>query len=138
MPWQTRDLKAMREEFVRLALAPGANKRDLMRRYGISPATGYKWIRRYQEGGSEALVDQSRRPKKSPKRTGKRVEARVLEARREFPTWGGRKLARVLKNRGMKNVPAPSTITEILRRHGLLQPPELFVRRHVQGDAFEQ
>jgi hypothetical protein len=27
---------------------------------------------------------------------------------------------RVLKNRGVKKVPGPSTITEVLRRHGLL------------------
>jgi hypothetical protein len=37
------------------------------------------------------------------------MEKRVVELRKEFPVWGGRKLARVLKNRGVKKVPAPST-----------------------------
>lgn len=110
----------MREEFVRLALAPGANKRELMRRFGISAPTGYKWIKRFECGGPEALKDQSRRPKGSPGRTPACMERMVVEARTEFPDWGGRKLARVLKNRGVRKVPSASTITEILRRHGLL------------------
>ena len=51
------------------------------------------------------------------------MEQRIVELRQEHPAWGGRKVARVLKNQGGKNVPAPSTITEILRRHGLLCEP---------------
>jgi len=35
--------------------------------------------------------------------------------------WGGRKIAKVLANRGMEGVPGPSTITGILRRHGRLE-----------------
>ena len=116
MPWRTTDLLAVREEFVRLASAPGANKRELMRRFGISPPTGYKWLKRYGEGGVEALADRSRRPLKSPAKTSEEIERLVVGAREEFPVWGGRKLARLLSNRGMKKVPAPSTITEILRR----------------------
>jgi len=120
MPWKTADLATMREEFCRLASAPGANKRELMRRYGISPPTGYKWLSRHAEGGAEALADRSRRPRASPGRTPAEMERRVVGLRREFPAWGGRKLARVLSNRGVENVPSASTITEILRRHGLL------------------
>ncbi|MFH1104666.1 MAG: DDE-type integrase/transposase/recombinase, partial [Actinomycetota bacterium] len=36
--------------------------------------------------------------------------------------WGGRKINRVLVNQGHRGVPAPSTITGILRRHGLVSP----------------
>ena len=32
-------------EFVALARQPGANRRELCRRFGIAPATGYKWLR---------------------------------------------------------------------------------------------
>lgn len=32
-------------EFVTLARQPGANRRELCRRFGIAPATGYKWLR---------------------------------------------------------------------------------------------
>jgi transposase InsO family protein len=58
------------------------------------------------------------------------MEKRVVELRKEFPVWGGRKLARVLKNRGVKKVPSPSTITEILRRHDLLRSSEREQRDH--------
>ena len=37
-----------RDEFVALARRPGANRRALCRRFGIAPATGYKWIRESQ------------------------------------------------------------------------------------------
>jgi transposase InsO family protein len=48
----------------------------------------------------------------------------VLQLRDAHPAWGGRKLQRVLLNRGHGHVPAPSTITRILQRHGRIAPPE--------------
>jgi transposase InsO family protein len=49
------------------------------------------------------------------------VEAEVLHIRESSNNaWGGRKIAEVLKRRGAPAVPSPSTITEILRRHGKL------------------
>ena len=42
MPWDTRDTMSLREEFVRLAGNADVNRRELCRRFGISPKTGYK------------------------------------------------------------------------------------------------
>jgi transposase InsO family protein len=110
-----------REEFVRLALAPGANKRALSRRFGISRSNGYKWLQRYLAEGRSGLSDRSRRPLRSPSRTAVAVEAEVLRVREQSNNaWGGRKIERVLQNTGRMEVPVPSTITEILRRHGKL------------------
>ena len=109
-------------------MLPGANRRELMRRFKISPPTGYKWIRRYEQGGDEALEDRSRKPSSSPQRTCAELEAKVVELRRKYPCWGGRKLATVLKNQGERDIPAPSTITAILRRHGLLTEERREVR----------
>jgi transposase InsO family protein len=47
------------------------------------------------------------------------MEAAILSLRAEHPTWGGRKLARRLRDLGLP-APSPSTVTEVLRRHGLL------------------
>jgi transposase InsO family protein len=118
MPWTEVTPMSLRLEFVRLAAGEGANIRGLCRRYGISPSTGYKWLVRYQAGGAEALVDQSRRPERSPTRTEAAVEAQVLALRAKHPTWGGRKLAARLE---VPDVPHPNTITAILRRHGQLR-----------------
>jgi transposase InsO family protein len=51
------------------------------------------------------------------------VEEKVLGVRREHPAWGGRKIRRVLQMQGVDAVPSASTITQILRRHVLLDGP---------------
>jgi transposase InsO family protein len=123
MPFKECSLMSEREEFCRLAAMPDANKRELCRRFGISPQTGYKWIGRFRSDGDGGLADRSRRPLISPARTAEPVEADVLEVRREYPAWGGRKIRRVLQMLGVSDVPSASTITAILRRHGLLDGP---------------
>jgi transposase InsO family protein len=105
-------------EFVRLALAEGANRRELCRRFGVSPSLGYRLLARYRDEGDAGLMERSRRPASSPSRTSAEVEAAALAVRAEHPAWGGRKIAAVLRRRGVK-APSPSTVTEILRRHGV-------------------
>ena len=51
---------------------------------GVSRATVYKWLRRFAEGGDAALADRSSRPVRMPARTPKRVEQKVLTARRRW------------------------------------------------------
>jgi len=106
-------------EFVRLALAAGANRRELCRRFDVSPTTGYKWLRRYGCEGEPGLAELSRRPRSSPRRSSAALEAAVLELRREHPAWGGRKIAHVL-GRDRRLAVAASTVTAILRRNGVV------------------
>lgn len=123
MPWNEVSAMSLRHEFVTLATTPGANVRQLCRRFCISPKTAHKWIARFGAGGADALADQSRRPRTSPKATGPQVQAAVLELRDQHPAWGGRKIRRRLLDSGRlapDDLPAPSTITAILQRHGRL------------------
>ena len=132
MPWQEVTVVSQRKEFVGLALAEGANVRELCRRFGISHAAGYKWLRRYRHSGESGLLDQSRRPLHSPARTPPEVEHALLEARSAHPSWGARKLRRWLLDRKdmlEADMPAPSTITAILRRNGRVDPVEAAKRR---------
>src|SRR5216684_3002313 len=88
----------------------------------ISRSKGYKWLARYMAEGRAGLADRSRRPHLSPRRTASAVEAEVLRIRADSNNaWGGRKIAHVLVRDGAPIVPAASTITEILRRHGKLE-----------------
>jgi len=103
-----------------LALTEGCNRRELCKRFGISPKTGYKWLRRYQSDGSGGLQERSRRPHHSPEQTDENIEHAIIALRGKHPDWGGRKLRRRLLDLGYCDVPAPSTITDVLRRHGLL------------------
>lgn len=121
MPWKVSSPMSIREEFVNLAGVEGANVKELCARFGISRKTAYKWIGRYRAGGCEALADLSRRPKVSPNQTSPEMTELVLSLRRAHPAWGARKLKRRLEDQGHPAVPSASTITEVLRRGGLLE-----------------
>lgn len=124
MPWKVWDTMLLRKEFVMLAGQPGANIRELCRRFGISAKTGYKWIGRFSEEGEQGLRDRSRRPRKSPSRTPLAQETAVVALRDQHRVWGGRKIRARMIGQDYQAVPAASTITEILRRHGRLEESE--------------
>jgi len=121
MPWKTPTAMNLRQEFVNLAQHESANRSALCARFGISRDTGYKWLERFAAGGEEALGDRSRRPQHMPRQTAAEMVARLVELRQQHPAWGARKLRRRLEDLGCTGLPAPSTITEILRRAGLLE-----------------
>lgn len=133
MPWKTEDTKMERKaEFVQLADQPNANISRLCRRFGISRPTGYRWLGRYQQEGLDGLAERSRRPRSSPNKTPDEIEQLVVAARRADPGWGGRKLRAHLLNQARRGaiaaapdqIPAASTITAILDRHGMLEAPQ--------------
>jgi transposase InsO family protein len=107
-----------------LARQEGANIRELCRRYGVQPRIGYKWLERYAREGEAGLVDRSRRPHHSPRRTPSEIEAEIVALRCEHPCWGGRKLQRRLCELGVAAAPSPSTVTAVLHRHHLIEEGE--------------
>lgn len=121
MPWKACNIMSLRQEFVELARQEGANRRELCSRFGISAPTGYKWLKRFEEQGCEGLVDRSRRPLSSPAISSPEVEVAVIAVRTDHPAWGARKISWRLQHLGGPAV-APSTITSILHRHGLITP----------------
>ena len=131
MPWNVKDTMSLREEFICLASGRTLPFSELCRRFNISRQTGYKWVERHRTQGGEGLADQSRRPHHSPMRSSDQTVALVLELRRQHG-WGGRKIERRLRDLGHANVPAPATITEILRRHGLIHERDSAQRQHWQ------
>jgi transposase InsO family protein len=123
MPWYKETIMSQKQEFVK-QLEISESFSEVCLRFGISRKTGYKWLGRHRLWGPAGLEDRSRRPHSSPRRTGEDAEGKILAAREEHPAWGGRKLKRWLEDRGEVGLPAPSTITEILRRHGRIDPDE--------------
>lgn len=108
MPWSTRDTMSLREEFVALARQEGANRRELCRRFGISPQTGYKWLARIATLGAAG-----------PGETSPGLQQSIVSLRQQHPAWGARKLALRLSDLGQGCL-APSTVNSILKRHGLI------------------
>jgi transposase InsO family protein len=104
-----------------LAVQEGVSMALLARRFGVSRKTVYKWLGRYRQEGLAGLADRSRRPRGCAHRTAAAVEEAVLALRHKHPAWGGRKLHHRLRAMGVA-APAPSTITRILRDHGLIDP----------------
>ena len=124
MPWKVETVMSRRKELVTLALSEESNMSELCRRAGISRKTGYKWLRRYRQQGDLGLHALSRRAHRAPNRTSDEMEKAVVELRREYPAKGAHVLARMLRDRRYDGVPSKSTITSILRRHGLIDPAE--------------
>ena len=132
MPWKEVSIMSQRLEFVSLAAAEEANIRHLCRCYGISSATAYKWLHRFQASGVNGLTDRSRRPHHSPSRSAVEMEEAIIKLRLKHPAWGGRKLRDRLLALNHSDVPSASTITAILRRHQLLDPKESAKHRAFQ------
>jgi transposase InsO family protein len=135
MPWKQVTIMSQRKEFVALALQEGANITELCNGFEISRKTGYKWIKRFLEEGDAGLQDRSRQPHLSPKKTVRTIEADVIQVRKAHPAWGGRKIHSRLQALGRTRVPAASTITAILHRHGLIDPEE--AAKHKAWQRFE-
>src|SRR5215208_6779008 len=101
MPWRRMSVMDQRREFVFLAMQDGVNRRELCRRFGISPDAGYRWLARYRAGVRE-FADHSRKPESSPFRCPVEMEAHVLAVRDAHPAWGARKIARCLQREGVE------------------------------------
>ena len=136
MPWKVGTPMSLRKEFIALAQSDGVNMSELCRRMEISRKTGYKWLRRYAQAGGQSLHDLPRRPHSSPQQTSREMEELVVALRQAHPTKGAHVLARMLQDRGYTGVPAKSTITAILRRHGLIDESE--AAKHTPYVRFER
>ncbi len=99
----------------------GESMTELCREFGISRKTGYKIFDRYKDHGLQALSDRSRRPVRYANQLPQQLEAAIVQAKRDKPHWGARKIRELLVRRlpGDVRVPANSTIHAVLDRNGL-------------------
>jgi hypothetical protein len=116
MPWKVEPVAELRLAFVHTVRSLRLPVAEACRRYGISRKTGYKWLARYARDPTAPLLDQSRRPHGSPRRTARELEAAVLQARDDFG-WGPRKIRAYLAPR-LPALPSVRTCAQILERHG--------------------
>jgi transposase InsO family protein len=94
---------------------------DLSNIHGVSRKTLYKWIERYEVDQDSGLQERPRRPLRMPRATSAEVVAEILASKSQHEHWGSRKLLTWLKShQPEKSWPAPSTTSEILKRHGMV------------------
>jgi transposase InsO family protein len=99
-----------RQELVRRVHA-GRPAAHVAAEMGVSRATAYKWLRRFDCEGTDGFADRSSRPHCSPARTPASVEARICVLRRERK-FGSARI-------GFELAVAPSTVHRVLARHGI-------------------
>jgi len=93
---------------------------ELAELYAVSRKTVYKWLERFEAKGLEGLKDQSRAPHHHPNATGQDIQRQLIALKARRPLWGAPKLRhKLLMEFGPERCPAESTVSEILRRHGL-------------------
>jgi transposase len=104
----------------RLRLATHARQHGIKaaaRAFQTSVPTVRKWVRRYEAQGLKGLQELSRAPRSCPHKIVGELAQRVLELRRQLPTFGARRLKREW------DLPLGHTaIQRILRQHGLIRP----------------
>jgi len=126
---------SFRKEIIRLASQPGANIRELCRRFNLSEKTFYKWRRRFHSDGELGLMNRSRRPHRSPQRTTSDIEEKIVSMRKQHPGWGARKIHKRLLVLGNTDIPGSSSVHRVLRRNGQIDPLES--KKHQSFQRFE-
>jgi putative transposase len=123
MPWRLVDPMTERLRFLTDVRRRIASFTELCARYGVSRKTGYKWLHRAERDGTATLAEASRRPHTCPHAIAAPIVVAVLAARRRHPSWGPRKLLKLLRRRAPgQDWPARSTVADLLHRHGLVEP----------------
>ena len=131
MPWKEVRLVDDRVHFITEVNKSQESFAALCRRFGISRKTGYKWCNRYEELGPAGLEERAPIAQTCPHKTVDELVAALVDLRKEHPSWGPKKLKARLEALGTSDVPAASTIGDLLKRHGLVRPR----RRRFYGPA---
>jgi putative transposase len=123
VPWKVESVVDARKSFIgdwlekKHELPFGA----ICAQHGITRQLGYKWVARFQDGGMANLVDRSRAPVHRPHATSAEVVDAIVALRMRFTHFGPRKIRTVLAGqRPDVHWPAPSTIGDVLKNHGLV------------------
>jgi len=96
---------------------------ELCRRHGISRETFYVWKRRRESGDARWFEERSHAVESCPHATPEALAERVTAVRERFPHFGPKKVKAWLEREKPGEAwPAASTIGDILKRAGLVEP----------------
>jgi putative transposase len=129
MPWLDTNPMDERMRFI-VAHEQGLySMSELCERHGISRQAGYNRLKRYEAAGIEGLKDRSHAPKHCPHKISPEVAEALIQLRRQKPDWGPKTLlGRLAIIRPDLQLPAPSTVGDLLAREGLVTPRRRRVR----------
>ena len=121
LPWQDTTALDQREAFIAAWRKGEETVTSLAHNFGISRKTAHKFINRFVEAGHDGLLDRSRAPHSVHNATPQDVVDLLIQAKREDPAFGPKKLLPLLQaTYPHLHWPAPSTAGAILDRVGLV------------------
>jgi transposase InsO family protein len=120
MLWEPSKME-QRYDAVMGVIREGFTITEVAQKFGVSRQSVYTWMQRYQHESLEGLAERSSRPKTSPAQIDARVEARILELRRQHPSWGSVHLRWKLEREGVTPLPSESSVYRALKRSGLIE-----------------
>lgn len=138
MPWRSCETMDEKIKFV-ARLLEGEKMAPLCREFEISRVTGYKIFERYKELGIDGLYDRSRRPYRHANRLPVQIERTILGLKKEYPSWGARKIRdKLILDYPMFKPPAKSTVHAVLDRNGLVKRKRRRRHQKPQGTQLTQ
>ena len=120
MPWKEQNVMDARRAFIENYLEQSMSFQQLCERYQISTKTGYKWRKRFYEGGYPALENMSRRPHRHAMQLSEDEICKVIKLKQRFINQGPKKI-HVLYNRAHKKDISLSSVERILTKAGYTQ-----------------
>ena len=121
MPWKIMDTMDQKIQLITDWQSQYFSITDLSQKYGLSRPTIYKWLERYEELGIDGLKEQNRTPRYSPNQTKDAIVKLIIAEKLKNRKRGPKKVYHQLKAQYPHiDLPAPSTIGEWLKKHGLV------------------
>jgi len=133
MPWREQKIMDQREEFVLRSLSEEVSFSQLCQEYHIAIKTGYKWKKRFLAEGRPGLSDQSRRPDHCPNILSEDVIIKIIQIRNHHPTWGAKKIAKIIAGNNGTDAPSVSSVYRILDKANLLKRKRLHKSLHKEN-----
>ena len=125
-------------EFINLLETGQLSMTEICRRFSISRRTGYKWLERFKKEGVSGLREKSRRPNYSPNKTKDKTEELIRSIRGKDPEWGAKKIRKILeRDYHLANIPSITTINNILKRNGLIDPSQSIKNKKIERFEYE-
>ena len=114
------------EQFRALNQTHGIPVREAAELIGVPLANLYRWRKRYRANRVGGLRSRSRRPRRCPrKRWSPELTRRLIQLRKQHPSWGKRKLTVLLQREGyaVSESTVGRRISDLLRRGRIARSP---------------
>ncbi len=139
MPWKIIEIMDQKIQLIADWQSQYYNITDLSNKYGVSRPIIYKWINRYNELGVDGLKEQSRAPLYSPNQTKDDIVQLIIAEKLKNRKRGPKKIYKQLKIQYPRiDWPAPSTIGEWLKKHGLVEDRKKRLRVPPYTEPFQE